>query len=233
MERLRGYAGEYGLVLSDEMLAHFECYMRLLLDWNKKMNLTAITEPQEVIVKHFLDSLLLFQALSPEMGASMIDVGTGAGFPGIPAKIYRADLKLTLLDSLRKRVGFLQTVSEELGQDNRCVHGRAEELGRESSFREQYDLATARAVAALPALCEYCLPLVKPGGCFVALKGLEVEAECEQAAGALKLLGGALEHIHRFQLPEDYGRSLVVIRKVSQTPPKYPRIAAKITKNPL
>lgn len=201
MEELRRGAEQYGIALTGEMLGQFERYREMLLEWNTKMNLTAITDRREIEIKHFLDSLLLLRTVEVPQGARLIDVGTGAGFPGVALKIARPDLRLTLLDSLQKRVGFLREVSGALGQENLCVHGRAEELGRKVDFREQYDLATARAVAALPALCEYCLPFVRVGGFFVALKGPEVEGEVALAQRAIGLLGGRVEAVEQFELP--------------------------------
>ena len=230
---LQRITGENGFDLSPGMLRDFAQYAQLLDEWNQKMNLTAITEPHEVAAKHFLDSLLLLKAVEIPQNASLIDVGTGAGFPGVPVKIARPDLAVTLLDSLNKRIGFLTALSAALGQHNTMIHGRAEELGQHPSHREQYFLATARAVAPLWVLCEYCLPFVRVGGVFAALKGGAVEREADQAASALVCLGGGLEEIRGFTLPDGSARSIVVIRKRSQTPPKYPRSFAKITKTPL
>lgn len=226
-------AGSYGIQLTDGMVTDLNRYMEILLKWNKTMNLTAITQPEEVYVKHFLDSLLLLRAYEAPLQARVIDVGTGAGFPGIPLKIVRPDIELTLLDSLNKRVNFLQEVSDALGQDNICIHGRAEELGRDEGYREQYDVATARAVAGLPSLCEYCLPFVKVKGMFVALKGYDIEEEAGQARRAITVLGGKMISIRKFELPMENRRSIVLIQKITQTMAKYPRISAKITKDPL
>lgn len=233
MQILKTYAEECGISLDERMLADFETYAALMLDWNTRLNLTAITDREGIIVKHFLDSLLLLRALDLPGNASLIDVGTGAGFPGVPLKIVRPDLELTLLDSLQKRVRFLQELSDVLGQQNRVLHGRAEERGRDPGMREGFDIATARAVAALPVLCEYCLPFVRVGGTFAALKGWDVDEEARGAANALKLLGGEVVGIRRFTLPLDNRRSIVLVRKRSQTPPKYPRISAKIKGAPL
>lgn len=233
MDRLKQYAQKYGIDLTGEMVAAFSLYAEMLVDWNQRVNLTAITLPEEICVKHFLDSLLLLKAVELPKGAKLIDVGTGAGFPGVPLKIARPDLQLTLLDSLNKRVNFLQALSAALGQDNQVFHGRAEECGKKPDMREAFYLATARAVAALPALCEYCLPFVQIGGCFVALKGYEVKEEIDAAGKALQLLGGKIEAAHKLELPHDNKRTLVVIRKISQTPSAYPRAAVKITKSPL
>ena len=208
-------------------------YRELLLLWNEKMNLTAITDPQEILVKHFLDSLLTAKALPLYDKASLADVGCGAGFPSIPLGIYRPALSLTLIDSLGKRLRFLDEVISELGLSARTVHARAEEAGRKAEHREQYDFVTARAVAAMPVLCEYCLPLVKTGGFFAALKGPEVELELDGARVAIQTLGGTLEEIQRFTLPDGSGRSIVVIQKTASTPQKYPRPSAQIAKKHL
>lgn len=233
MEQLKTYGEAYGIALTDQMLQQFGLYQVLLLDWNSRINLTAITQPEEICIKHFLDSLMLLYVMDIPQGASIIDVGTGAGFPGVPLKIVRPDLKITLLDSLNKRVNFLQELSQQLGQQNKVVHGRAEEWGRKPEFRERYDIATARAVTNLPALCEYCLPFVKPDGVFVALKGPDVDGEIEASATALRLLEGQVEALHQLQLPGDNKRSVVIIKKNRQLSPKYPRNAVKITKSPL
>lgn len=232
-KRLQEIFAAYQLPCGEKQAEEFDRYAGLLAEWNQKINLTAILEPEEICIKHFLDSVLLLSAAEPEAGASLIDVGTGAGFPSVPCKILRPDLRLTLLDSLNKRVRFLQLLSQELGQENVAVHGRAEELGRKAEYREQFDLATARAVAHLRELAEYCLPFVKPGGCFAALKGYEVEEELAQAEKAIRLLGGEVESMKKYDLPQGNRRAIVLIRKISQTPTKYPRLSAKIKKEPL
>lgn len=232
-KKLCEYAKSYGLALTDGMLRDFEIYAGLLLEWNEKVNLTAITEPEEVAVKHFLDSLMLLKAVDIKQNASLIDVGTGAGFPAVPLKIVRPDLKITLLDSLNKRVSFLTRLSSELLQDNAVIHGRAEQCGHDEKLRESFDFATARGVAGMPVLSEYCLPFVKEGGIFAALKGPEVGPEAEAARQAIQILGGHLEDIKSFELPNQNKRSIVIIKKISQMPPKYPRMSAKIAKKPL
>lgn len=232
-DMLGQYAGEYGIELPAGALERFELYAKMLLEWNEKINLTAITLPEEIAVKHFLDSLLLLKAVDIPENSAIIDVGTGAGFPGVPLKIARPDLRLTLLDSLNKRVTFLSELSSALGQDNRVIHGRAEQCGREDGLRENFYLATARGVAALPALGEYCLPFVAPGGVFAAMKGPDVEPEAEAAQNAFSLLSAEIIEIKRFILPEDQRRTVVQVKKISQLSPKYPRTAVKITKTPL
>ena len=232
-EFLKNAAEAEGFALSDNQLAAFQKYAELLVEWNQKMNLTAITEPEEIAVKHFVDSLMLFKYIDiPENGA-LIDVGTGAGFPGIPIKILSPSVQVTLLDALNKRVGFLDTVSKALGQNNRCLHLRAEEGGRKPELREQFDVATARAVASMATLAEYCLPYVKVGGVFAALKGFEVEEELEEAKPAIKLLGGKIERVEQYTLAGEQKRSVVIIKKISQVSTKYPRSSAKMAKNPL
>ena len=232
-EFLKKAAQAEGFLLSDQQLAAFERYAELLVEWNQKMNLTAITEPEEIAVKHFVDSLMLLKYIDLPENGSLIDVGTGAGFPGIPIKIYSPSVRVTLLDALNKRINFLDAVSKELGQENRCLHLRAEEGGRKPELREQFDVATARAVASMTALAEYCLPYVKVGGIFAALKGFEIESELEEAKPAIKLLGGKVERVEQYTLAGELKRSVVVIKKISQCSTKYPRNSAKIVKNPL
>ena len=234
-QELRQAAESYGLALTEEQLSRFERYYELLIEWNQKMNLTAITEPREVAVKHMIDSLSAWDdsLFSPE--ASLVDVGTGAGFPGIPLKILYPGLKLTLLDSLNKRIRYLQTVVDELGRtDVRCIHARAEEAARQKEYREQFDIAVSRAVARLPILAEYCLPFVKKGGIFAALKGMQYEQEAQEARKALGMLGGQLAAVHPVQLPglEDK-RAVIYVRKTGKTPAAYPRKAGTPEKNPL
>lgn len=232
-ERLRRDAREFGIELSDGMLEQFERYINLLLRVNKRINLTAITDPREIEVKHLLDSLLLLKAAELPREARVIDVGSGAGFPGIPLKIVRPDLNLTIVDSVGKKVIFLKEASTALGQDNDCVHARVEDLARTQKYRERYDVAVARAVAALPVLCEYCLPFVKQGGIFLSMKGLMMEEELEQAGNAIKVLGGAMGRVEKIKLPLGIGRSVIAIEKRSQTQTKYPRKTHQIAKQPL
>ncbi len=227
------YTAQYDIPLEQEQAQQFQRYMELLLEWNEKMNLTAITQPEDVVCRHFLDSLLLLKAYPLSQGESVIDVGTGAGFPGIPLKIARPDLKLTLLDSLAKRLHFLTAVCDSLQLDSERIHARAEEGGRRADLRDAFGLACARAVAPLNVLCEYCLPFVRPGGAFVAMKGPGAREELEQSASALKLLCARLEKEQTFTLPDGSLRSILIIRKLSSTPEKYPRHGSKIAKNPL
>lgn len=218
--------------LTPEQLEKFKRYYNMLADWNTRMNLTAITDPEGVAVKHFADSLLLLKAVEIPQNAWLADIGTGAGFPAVPAGIVRGDLHLVLVDSLKKRVGFLIELCAALGLQADCIHGRAEELGR-TGLREKQDVVTARAVAHLRVLTEYCLPFVKVGGVFAALKGPEIEKELKEAGNAIKTLGGEMTDVCRFTLPDGSRRSIVVVQKISQTSTKYPRGSAKINKTPL
>lgn len=224
----------FGFSITERQLEQFDRYAELLCEWNEKINLTSITDPDEIVIKHFLDSILLLDACSPERGAAVIDVGTGAGFPSVPCEILREDLQLTLLDSLQKRIHFLDEVKDVLSLEKiRTVHGRAEDFGKQPAFRERYDLATARAVAHLRELSEYCLPFVAVGGLFAALKGYEIEEELEEAKKAIAFMGGTVEKVLKYELPHGNRRAIVLVRKISQTPTKYPRIAAKMKKQPL
>lgn len=221
-----------GLDLEKEKIEKFKSYYEMLLEWNEKMNLTAITNIDDVIVKHFIDSLMILKFLTNET-KSLIDVGTGAGFPGVPVKIAKNELKITLLDSLNKRLIFLNALKEQLNLDFELVHARAEELGRKENFREKFDVTTSRAVASLNVLSEYCLPFVKAGGMFIAMKSGNVDEELECAKRSITLLGGKIEKVERFNLPNDISRSIVVIRKIKNTNKIYPRASAKIKKSPL
>lgn len=230
---LQSALAEYEIDITQMQLDQFDLYAKLLVEWNEKINLTSITDPDEIVIKHFVDSLLLLRAANLPQGASLIDVGTGAGFPSTPLAVLRRDLQITQLDSLNKRILFLQAVSDQLGLPIKTVHLRAEEGGKSAEFREKYDYATARAVANLQTLSEYCIPFVKPGGFFIALKGIEVEEELCSAKRAIQTLGAQLERVEKLQLPNQDGRSIVLIKKISQTPQKYPRMQGKIKKNPL
>lgn len=221
------------LSVSDEQYERLYQYSEMLVDWNKKVNLTAILSPADISQKHFLDSILPFSLFEIKKGARLIDVGTGAGFPSCPLKIFRDDIKITLLDSLNKRIKFLHALSDELSLNAECIHGRAEELGHKENYREHFDIATARAVAALPMLCEYCLPFVKVGGYFVALKGGNSEEEISDAENAVKVLGGKVDKIIDYSLPNGDKRALIAIKKISQTASKYPRNKGQMTKKPL
>ena len=225
----------YGLPLDAKQIEKFGIYYRLLIEWNAKMNLTAITEPREVAVKHIVDSLTALRGIEEKDSLYLIDVGTGAGFPGIPLKIVRPDLQLTLLDSLKKRVHFLETVVEALGLEGiECLHGRAEEAARQSALRERFDIAASRAVARLPVLLEYLLPFVRIGGTAIALKGLHSEEEAKESERAVKILGGrAIESIPVALPGLSDKRAVLVIKKERPTPKAYPRKAGKPAKEPL
>ncbi|MBR4888184.1 MAG: 16S rRNA (guanine(527)-N(7))-methyltransferase RsmG [Clostridia bacterium] len=225
-------AAGFDIALAPAQAEQFNTYADLLVEWNKVMNLTAITEPEEIVMKHFVDSLLLFKAYDVPENATLIDVGTGAGFPGLPVKIFRPDVRVTLLDSLQKRLNFLEAVSNATQCETKRIHARAEDAGREPALRESYDIACARAVAAMPNLCEYCLPFVKKGGVFIAMKGPGLDEELAAAERALRILGGKLESTHSFTLPDGSERKIAVIRKTKPTPPNYPRPAAKMKKQP-
>ncbi|SHH36639.1 16S rRNA m(7)G-527 methyltransferase [Anaerosphaera aminiphila DSM 21120] len=220
--------------LNSESAKELEEYKDILLEWNQKMNLTAITKSDEVDIKHFLDSLSLFKADYLNGSQSVIDIGTGAGFPGIVLKVYNKNLKITLLDSLNKRILFLNEVIDKLNLKNiDTIHGRAEELGRKLEYREAFDVATSRAVANLSTLLEYDLPFVKVGGYLIAMKGPEYEVELEKASKAIEVLGGKLEEVVKIDLPEEITHYLVVIKKIKSTPFKYPRAGGKPKNKPL
>lgn len=219
--------------ISPEQLAQFNRYYELLIEWNEKINLTAITEVQDVAVKHFLDSLLAAKMVENLAGKTLIDIGTGAGFPGVPLKIMEKDLKVTLFDSLQKRLKFLDSLCAELKlTDIVTIHGRAEDGGQNKDLREKFDLASARAVARMPVLLEYALPFVKVGGYFLALKGPELDEELKESAKALKVLGGEVAEIGRFSLG-GYTRNIALIKKAAPTPKAYPRKAGNVQKKPL
>lgn len=232
---LKDSAAKMGIELSDLQLEQFDTYYEMLVEKNKVMNLTAITELEEVVQKHFLDSISLIKVEKLNQDISIIDLGTGAGFPGIPLKIAFPELEICLADSLNKRVLFLNEVIEELELKKiSAVHGRAEELARQKGYREQFDLCVSRAVANLSTLSEYCLPFVKVGGKFISYKANEVEEETKQAEYALEVLGGACVDIQKFQLPDsEMNRAFVIIEKKKRTPATYPRKAGTPSKKPL
>lgn len=226
---------DLGLELTARQLEQYETYYRLLVEWNEKMNLTGITERAAVYEKHFYDSLTL-AALPEALGAgSLADIGAGAGFPSIPFKIARPEIRVTIVDSLAKRIRFLETVAAELGlADIQLVHGRAEDIGRLPAHRDSYDLATARAVARLAGLSELCLPFVRKGGHFVAMKGADNAAELQESGKAIALLRAELKYTRDLMLPvEQSGRQLIVIAKLRDTPKEYPRKAGTPLKQPL
>lgn len=224
---------QLGITLSEMQMNQFLQYYKMLVEKNKVMNLTAITEFDEVIEKHFLDSLQIAKYVNFNKNTKLIDIGTGAGFPGIPLKIAFPELEAVLLDSLNKRILFLQEVVEELKLEKiELLHGRAEDYGKNPEYREKFDYCVSRAVANLSSLSEYCLPFVKTGGDFIPYKSGNIEDELEQARKAVFLLGGKICNVERFQLV-DAGRSLVFVRKEKNTPKKYPRKAGLPTKEPL
>ena len=230
-DRLKKKCQALSIPLTDSQAALLEQYARLLVEYNQKVNLTAITDPEGIEDKHFVDSLIF--AAQPEVQGRLVDVGTGAGFPGLVAKIYKPQISLVLMEPTGKRVEFLKYVTRELGLEGvEFAKERAEEAARKG-WRESFDLASARAVAGLPILCEYCLPLVKPGGWMIALKGSGAEEEACAAAGALSRLGGGEMELRPFRLPAGDERNLVYIKKISQTPTAYPRNGGKIAKSPL
>lgn len=234
-ELLRKGLEDLGIKVNDKMLDNFNIYREILVDWNQKMNLTGIEDEKEVFIKHFLDSVSSVENGYIKDGISLIDVGTGAGFPGLPLKICLENINLTLLDSLNKRINFLQEVSNNLGLENvEFIHGRAEDFGKLEEYREQYDVATARAVAGLPILMEFCVPFVKVGGYFVCLKGPNANLELEESKSAMEVLG--LEFVEKIdiELPEtDLKHNILVFKKVKNTPEKYPRKAGKPAKSPI
>lgn len=226
---------EYGITLSDEQTDKLLTYYEMLIEKNKVMNLTAITEYDEVILKHFVDSISLCQVMDLHKEIKVLDLGTGAGFPGIPLKIVFPELKITLFDSLNKRLVFLQEVIDELSLTNiETVHGRAEEAARNKMYREQFDLCVSRAVANISTLSEYCLPFVKVGGQFISYKSGAVDDELSGKEAAIEKLGGKLHDVFKFTLPDsDQTRAFVIVDKVKSTPKAYPRKAGTPSKEPL
>ncbi len=231
--KFRNSMNSIGIELTNSQLNAFETYYDMLIDRNKVMNLTAITEFDEVMDKHFLDSVYLFRSIELKADYKLIDIGTGAGFPGIPLKIVFPELKITLLDSLNKRVGFLNDVIDELNlNDIEAIHGRAEDIARDKAYRASYDIAVSRAVANLSTLSEYCLPFVKIGGKFVSYKSGDCADEVDNAKAAIHLLGGKINKIDEFSYSNN-SRSFIVIDKVMNTSNKYPRKAGLPSKKPL
>lgn len=228
---LKNAALDFGVLLDDMALDRFELLEQRLVRWNNHINLTAITEPDEIVIKHFVDSLSVFSAVDLPRGATVIDVGCGAGFPGLPLLIARPDLDLTFLDSVGKKLSFIKEVMRYNGLMGDVVHDRAENIGLNVKYRESFDFAVTRAVAPLNMLAEYCLPLVKVGGMYVSMKGAESEAELGK--NAIEKLGGKIENIVSLELPTGDKRNLVLIRKISQTSIKYPRKSKKISSKPL
>ena len=219
--------------VDEDAFSRLDTFAEMLIETNKSFNLTAIKEPDDVTVKHFADCLSIFKYVDIPENAKIIDVGTGAGFPGLVLKLYRPDIQMTFLDSTKKRLGFIENVLNECGIKGDILHMRAEEAAQLSKYREKYDFATARAVAALPVLSEYCLPFVKVGGSFVSMKSAESNEEISEAKKAINVLGGKIEEDILFNLVENMPRRIIRIKKNSQTPTKYPRPSAQISKKPL
>ena len=226
---LQNYIKDYKITLMENQYEQFQKYFELLVEWNEKMNLTAITDESGVALKHFADSLSLLNFVDIPQNSSLADVGTGAGFPGVVLKIARPDIKLTLIDSLNKRLVFLGEVCAQLGIEAELIHSRAEDGARDEKLRENFDFAVSRAVARMNVLSEYCLPYVKVGGAFCAMKGAQANEEFKESLNAINTLGGKLENKYFFELPENGGeRAIAVVRKVKNTPQKYPRQSGKI-----
>lgn len=233
-EIIKSATADYKIQLTENQLEQLEKYFKLLVEWNEKINLTAITDEQGVAVKHFADSLSLFNYVDIPENSTIIDVGTGAGFPGIVLKIARPDIRLTLLDSLQKRLNFLDTVLSELSLDAVLIHSRAEDGGQDIDLRESFDFVVSRAVARLNVLAEYCIPYVRLSGNFIAMKGPDAENEIANGRKAVQTLGGKIKKIHTFSLALDGGeRTIIEIEKIAPTPDKYPRSYGKIKAKPL
>ena len=232
-ESAKALFSQYDLEVSRETYQKLEDYAAFLVAYNENVNLTAITDGDGILKKHFIDSLLLHgicKAQLPE-GGRVLDIGSGAGFPGVPLALQRPDLRITLLDSLNKRIVFLQQLCEKLGLSYEAVHGRAEQLAKDETYREQFDVVTARAVAALPTLAEYSLPFVKIGGHWIAMKG--PGEDVQPALQAMRVLGGKLCDTHRYTLPDGEERVIYVVKKLSPTPTKFPRNSGQIKAKPL
>ena len=226
-------AEKIGIILDETALSRFDKYAEMLVETNKTLNLTAITDPDEILYKHFIDCLSLFTAVEIKKGAKVIDVGTGAGFPGLVLLIARPDIKITLMDGTNKRLTFINTVLNEINLNADVKHIRAELAGKDKSFREQYDIVTARAVANMNTLSEYCLPFAKVGGIFAPMKASKGDDELESAKNAVKLLGGQIIEVKHLNIENCGERCIIITEKISHTPPKYPRASAQISKKPL
>ena len=232
-EKMQEKSMDWNINFSVEQLEQFFVYMKLLIEWNEKMNLTAIIDPEEIILKHFIDSITILKEIKND--SKIVDVGTGAGFPGIPISIMNPTLKITLVDSLNKRLIFLQEVINQLNLKNvEIVHARAEEFGQNKKYRESFDISTSRAVANLSTLSEYLIPLVKIGGKTISMKASGAQEEISDAQKAIEVLGGTIEKVEEFNLPQsDIGRTIITIKKDKQTPNKYPRKPGTPSKEPI
>ena len=224
---------QIGIELDDYGLDRFDQYAERLVRWNEKVNLTAITDPDEIVIKHFVDSLYILKFIKMSPNQSLVDVGSGAGFPGLPLLIANPQLEVTFVDSVNKKLSFIKDALNNAGLMANIINSRAEELGRNSDFRESFDYVTARAVAPLRVLAEYCLPLAKPDGFFVSMKGSNGLQELADAENAIKTLGGEVAKTAEYTLPNGDPRSIIIVRKISQTPTKYPRKTKKIETKPL
>lgn len=230
---LKEKAEMFHVKLDETALERFDLYGKLLVEWNEKINLTAITDPEGVTIKHFLDSITIFSYVDIPEGAKVIDVGTGAGFPGLAMLIARPDLQMTLMDSTKKRLTVIEDILEKIGLSANVVHLRAEEAGKKEEYREKYDFSTARAVTNLRDLAEYCLPFVKVGGSFVPMKSAKTQEEIAEGKKAIHVLGGQIAKVDTFDLLDCGERTIINVKKISSTPAKYPRPSAKIAKNPI
>ena len=230
---LKEKAEMFHVKLDETALERFDIYGKLLVEWNEKINLTAITDPEGVTIKHFLDSVTIFSYVDIPEGAKVIDVGTGAGFPGLAMLIARPDLDMTLMDSTKKRLMVIENILEHIGLKANVVHSRAEEAGQNKNFREKYDFSTARAVTNLRDLAEYCLPFVKVGGSFIPMKSAKAQEEIAEGKKAIHVLGGQIIRQDTFNLLDCGERTIINVKKISSTPAKYPRPSAKIAKNPI
>lgn len=230
---LKSEAEKIGIILDDTALTRLDKYAEMIVETNKTLNLTAITEPDEILYKHFIDSLSLLTVIDLKEGAKVIDVGTGAGFPGVVLLIARPDIKITLMDGTNKRLNFIRSVLDEIGLDAEILHSRAELAGKDKAYREKFDLVTARAVANMNTLSEYCMPFVKVGGIFAPMKAAKADEELDSAEGAIKLLGSKVDKVCHLDIANCGERCIIITKKISQTPPKYPRASAQISKKPL
>ena len=231
---IKSQAEVVGINVSDELLGKLEIYAKELKEWNEKINLTAIKDDEGIAIKHFIDSLMLLKYISIPENSKIIDVGTGAGFPGLVIAAARSDVKVTLLDSTGKKLKVVEDIAQKMGLSNyEILNMRAEDAGQKKEYREQFDFSTARAVAELRVLSEYCLPFVKQNGYFISMKGALAEKEIENATNALKVLSGQIEENFNFNLCNTGERNIIKIKKISQIPTKYPRVSAQISKKPL